>query len=76
MPAAIVVGGVIGAGAVISTILLMFMKTSLHNHIYPDYTFSLMAGIAERLPAWIIAGGLIGLAMALAYAQRTNSSGG
>lgn len=69
-PAAVALGGMIGGGAVISTILLMFMKTALHNHIYPDYGFPLMAGTAERLPAWVLAGALLGLAAAFGYSWR------
>src|SRR5258707_14775989 len=56
MPIAVLSGGMVGAGAVACTILLMLMKISLHSHIYPDYPFALISGIAERLPAWSLAG--------------------
>jgi hypothetical protein len=63
--AAVALGALIGAGAVAGTILLMLMKTSMHSHIFPDYSFPLISGIFERLPTWILAGALFGLASAL-----------
>lgn len=63
-------GGLSGVGAVACTVLLMLMKTSLHSHIYPDYPYPLMSGIVDRLPAWTLAGALLGLAVALWSGRR------
>src|SRR4051812_1752173 len=65
IPATIALGAITGAGASLSTVLIMLMKTSLHGHLYPDYPFPVLAGIIERLPAWTLAGALVGLALAL-----------
>jgi hypothetical protein len=56
----ILIGAVIGAGATVCTVLLMFLKTSLHAHVIPDYPLATMIGVAERLPAWALAGALFG----------------
>jgi hypothetical protein len=56
---------VIGASGVIASVGLMLLKTSMHGHYYPDYSFAMMASMATRLPAWTAAGVLIGFAVAL-----------
>jgi hypothetical protein len=60
-------GGVIGAGSTLATAGLMLFKNGLHNHIYPDYPLLVIVGILQRLPAWALAGTLIGLALALLF---------
>jgi hypothetical protein len=62
---AVSLGALVGAGAGVGTILLMLMKTSMHSHVFPDYPFPLIRGVFERLPAWTVAGALVGLAGAL-----------
>jgi hypothetical protein len=46
---------------------------SLQDTINLDYP--LITGMTERLPTWTIAGGLIGLAMALVLYERGGSDG-
>lgn len=64
-PSGILVGAGIGGSAIFATMVLMFIKTSMHNHIYPDYPLLMLIGMLERLPAWILAGGLTGFAAVL-----------
>ncbi|MBX3062793.1 MAG: hypothetical protein KF726_07450 [Anaerolineae bacterium] len=58
-------GAISGALATVVTAALMFFKTALHNHIYPDYPLIVILGMLARAPAWALAGALIGLALAL-----------
>lgn len=71
-PAAVALGAVVGAGAVLMTMLLMLMKTSVHNHLYPDYSIGVMDGILQRIMPWTLAGALAGLAGALFLSARQN----
>ena len=73
-PAIVALGAAIGAGTALATMLFMVMKTSLHNHIYPDYPFPLISGIAARLLTWTAAGALVGLAVALLLSRESSSS--
>lgn len=59
-----------GAGAVITTVALMFFKTAWHAHGFPDYPVGMMADMFSRLPVWSIAGALIGVALVLFHAVR------
>ncbi|MGB1285190.1 MAG: hypothetical protein ACPG7F_01555 [Aggregatilineales bacterium] len=58
---AIFIGAITGAGAVLATVLLMFLKTAWHSHIFPDYPAQMMLDMLTRLPVWALAGGLLGL---------------
>jgi hypothetical protein len=72
----LLLGMLCGAGATSATDLLMLIKTSLHSHIYPDYPLPLMTAMLTRLPAWSIAGALIGVAINLLrrnYGSSTSS---
>src|SRR5262245_55702055 len=60
IPGLIILGALVGAGGIVATMLIMLIKTSLHGHIYPDYPFPLISGMAERLVAWTTAGALVG----------------
>ena len=70
LPVAAGIGALTGVSSIAATLLLMLIKISLHGHLYPDYTFPLMSGLAARLPAWTLAGLLIGLAAGLAFYGR------
>jgi hypothetical protein len=61
------IGALIGAASTISTTLLMFFKTAWHGHEFPDYPLELMGDMLFRLPAWALAGGLIGLGLSSVY---------
>lgn len=58
-------GALIGAGSTLTTILLMFFKTALHSHLFPDYPLFLMLAMLERLPSWALAGALLGAGVSL-----------
>jgi hypothetical protein len=60
-------GGLAGAGASISTALLMFFKNAWHAHLFPDFPPGLMLAILERAPAWELAGLLIGMGIGLSW---------
>jgi hypothetical protein len=75
VPAAIILGAATGAGTALITMLFMVMKVSLHNHLYPDYPFPLISGIAGRLLPWTAAGALVGLALALILYRAPDSNG-
>jgi hypothetical protein len=57
----------IGAVSPLATILLMFFKTAWHGHGFPDYPPELMRDMFFRLPAWALAGGLLGLGIGFLY---------
>ena len=46
-------------------ILLMAMKTGLHNHSVPDYTTQHLYNVVNDTPLWVIAGLLIGSGIAI-----------
>ena len=60
---AALVGFAVGGLSSLMTVSLMLFKNLLHGHIYPDYPPSLMLGVLERLPIWMLAGGLAGLGL-------------
>ncbi|MGJ3239503.1 MAG: hypothetical protein ACFE0Q_12405 [Anaerolineae bacterium] len=64
-PGMILSGGVLGAGAIVTTATLMFFKSAWHAHFYPDYPPSLIAAMLARLPVWALSGCLLGFAVAL-----------
>jgi hypothetical protein len=69
--AAALVGAVAGLGAVIATVGLMFFKTSLHAHVFPDYLPTQMLAMLERAPLWTLAGVFVGVGVSmLALALR------
>jgi hypothetical protein len=74
IPAAAIVGALVGAGTVVATVVLMLLKTSVHSHLFPDYPFPLISGIVERLLPWIAAGALAGLALALLVYELSGGS--
>lgn len=61
----VVAGGITGASAVASVAALMFFKSAWHSHIYPDFPPQLILDMLSRLPAWGLAGALLGLGAAL-----------
>lgn len=58
-------GGLLGVLTAITTTLLMFLKTALHSHVYPDYPVEMMLATLLRAPVWgmvgllIVSGGLL-----------------
>ena len=54
-----------GALTSLFTAALMLLKDLRHGHVFPDYPPEMIIMALERLPAWSLAGGLIGLALGL-----------
>jgi hypothetical protein len=48
-----------------TAVLLMAIKTSLHNHIVPDFTRRDIVDVLERTPAWVLGALLLSTAGAL-----------
>ena len=69
-------GGLMGAGAILATVALMFLKTAWHSHIYPDYPPQMMLDMLVRIPAWGLAGGMLGLAGALLWIALQQENAG
>jgi multisubunit Na+/H+ antiporter MnhE subunit len=67
IPLLVGLGALIGAASSLATILLMFFKTAWHGHGFPDYPLELMRDMLFRLPAWAIAGGLLGIGIGFVY---------
>lgn len=65
LPGMILMGGLVGFGAVWCTMSLMIFKNAWHSHAYPDFSSTLIVGISQRLIPWTIAGSLWGGATAL-----------
>ena len=55
--------------------LLMLLKDVRHGHIFPDYPPELIIATLERLPAWSLAGGLIGLGLSLLFRVYVDARG-
>jgi hypothetical protein len=62
-----VMGILIGVGASLFTAGLMMFKNVRHSHIYLDFPAGLMGAILERAPVWMMAGGLLGMGVGLAW---------
>ena len=70
LPAATLFGASSGAGSALATAFLMLLKTGLHSHVAPDYTFAQMLGMLERAPLWALAGALLAIGVALVLHTR------
>jgi hypothetical protein len=62
---ALLVGAAVGLGGVVCTTFLMFFKTALHAHIFPDYPPAQLLAMLERAPVWAAAGALAALGVVL-----------
>ena len=65
LPGFVLSGALMGGGAIVITIILMFFKTAWHSHAFPDYPVPLMAAMLARLPLWIVGGACIGAGLGL-----------
>jgi hypothetical protein len=66
IPAAVGLGALAGPSTVFTTFMLMLFKNVQHSHITPDFPVETMGDIWLRVPAWTVAGALLGGAWALA----------
>lgn len=64
-------GALGGFGTTVVTVLLMFLKTAMHSHAYPDYPPQVMAAVFMRAPAWTATGALVGLGIVLLWIGAT-----
>lgn len=67
LPSLVGAGIITGLGASVASAGLMFFKTALHAHLFPDYPPLMMLAVLERAPVWAVAGGLFGLGIGLAW---------
>jgi hypothetical protein len=58
LPAALLWGAGVGMGSAVATVGLMFLKTVMHAHVFPDYSPMQMLAMLERAPWWAAAGAL------------------
>ncbi|MDE2820023.1 MAG: hypothetical protein OXN94_05555 [Chloroflexota bacterium] len=71
-----ILGGIcVGALSSFFAALLMLLKDLRHGHIFPDYPPELIIATLERLPAWSLAGGLIGLGVSLLFGVCVGARG-
>jgi hypothetical protein len=59
------IGALAGACVAPLAVLLMWIKTGLHGHTSPDFTFDQVISILFRAPYWAAGGLLVGLGYAL-----------
>jgi hypothetical protein len=67
----LLVGALAGLAVAPLAILLMALKTGLHSHSAPDFTFEQMLVLLIRTPIWVIVGLLLGLGGSLIRLART-----
>ncbi len=63
----ILLGAGVGASSAPAALLLMLLKSAVHAHSYPDFSPAIMGGTLARLPAWALAGALLGLSAGLLW---------
>ena len=56
----LIIGGSTGLLIVPVVLLLMAVKSGVHGHGRPDYTFSQMQSVISRMPFFVTAGLLVG----------------
>lgn len=64
-------GALAGLAVIPLALFLMALKTGLHGHNAPDFTFEQMQVVVYRTPIWILVGLLSGLGVALLRLART-----
>lgn len=53
-------------------LFLMALKTGMHGHNTPDFTFEQMQAVLYRTPIWVLVGLLLGLGVALLRLARSS----
>ena len=64
-------GALAGLAITPFALFMMALKTGLHGHSAPDFTFMQIQVIVYRTPIWILVGLLLGLGVALLRLART-----
>jgi hypothetical protein len=72
---AALLGATTGLGASLITALLMLIKNVQHSHVFLDFPPGMIGAIIQRAPAWMLAGALIGIGLALLKEWKTDSEG-
>ncbi|MCJ7659847.1 MAG: hypothetical protein MUO67_11915 [Anaerolineales bacterium] len=67
----LLVGALAGLAVAPLAFLLMALKTGLHSHSAPDFTFEQIQVLLFRTPLWVIVGLLLGLGGSLFHLART-----
>ena len=57
----LLVGALAGLAVIPLALLLMALKTGLHSHSAPDFTYEQMQVLLFQTPLWVIVGLLLGL---------------
>ena len=60
------------AGAIITPLILflMVLKTGLHAHLVPDYTYEQFISIINRIPIWFFSGFLTGIGLGITMKSK------
>ncbi|NWF71116.1 MAG: hypothetical protein HXY40_18690 [Chloroflexi bacterium] len=74
LPGAALLGAAWGLGAALATALLMFFKTAMHAHVFPDFPPGQILALLARAPAWLLAGALAGVGLALLWRAKQRSA--
>ena len=67
LPLSTGLGILVGLGTSVAVAGLMFFKNARHGHLFPDYPAEMMIAVLQRGPGWALAGGFIGLSLALGW---------
>ena len=70
IPGLVLLGALLGFGAVWMTVFLMVFKNGWHGHAAPDFPGVVVVGIINRAIPWTVAGALLGGAAALVRGAR------
>lgn len=61
-------GALLGAAVPLMAIILMLVKTGLHGHSAPDFTWQDLSSVLQSAPGWLLGGLLLGIGAALQHA--------
>lgn len=67
----LLVGALAGLAVIPLALFFMALKTGLHSHSAPDFTYEQMQALLFRTPMWVIVGLLLGLGGSLFRLART-----
>lgn len=61
-------GALLGVAVPLMAIVLMLVKTGLHGHSAPDFTWQDLSSVLQSAPGWLLGGLLLGTGAALQQA--------
>lgn len=68
-----VLGALLGAAAPLMATILLLVKTGVHGHPTPDFTWQDYLSVLQSTPAWFVGGLLLGIGAALQQAVLRRS---